>query len=92
MSDQRENVRTSPSSSEPVASFGYNELLEELIRDDLPFIQPDEVTAPMMAAAWRINDHSARDRLKDLVTAGKLICHKARNENGNIITAYRKAG
>jgi hypothetical protein len=68
------------------------ELLEELAKElGLPDIEPDEVTAQLVAdyigCSWR----KAAAVLKAKLAAGLVTARQVRTANGKPATAYRKA-
>lgn len=70
-----------------------NALLAELVTNynDIPDVDPKlDVTAQMYADVLHITRKSALIRLVSLKEKGQLACHKARNERGYVVYAYRK--
>ena len=68
-----------------------NELLQELMTESLPLIDPEhEITAKMYACAAGISISAAMVRLKKLVKEGSLTSRKVKLEDGHQCTAYRK--
>ena len=68
-----------------------NDLLAEILKSLPPQLQPDEVTASMLAKAGGYSPNGARQHLAKLVADGILEKHEAIYE-GKIVTAYRKKG
>ena len=69
------------------------ELLEELARElSLPEIEPDEVTAQLVADYTGCSWSKAASVLKAKLAAGELTSRKVRTPEGKIATAYRKVG
>ena len=67
------------------------ELLEELARElSLPEIEPDEVTAQLVADYTGCSWSTADRTLKDKEAAGLLTSRKVRMPSRRIATAYRK--
>lgn len=68
-----------------------NELLRELTSElTLPLIDPDEVTATMLAQAMGINSQGAKRLLDRKLKKGELTSRQVKVENGKTATAYRK--
>jgi len=68
------------------------ELLEELARElSLPEIEPDEVTAQLVADYTGVSWCKAAAVLKAKLAAGELTARQVRTQNGKQATAYRKA-
>ena len=70
-----------------------NALLAELVTDynETPDVDPElDVTAEMYATMLHITRKSALVRLVSLKDKGLLVSHKARNERGYVVYAYRK--
>lgn len=77
-------------SGEPVAGFGYNDLLEELAADLLlPDLDADEVTATMLGRYAKIHRNVAKGILDRKVRDGLMTSREVRHE-GHRVTAYRK--
>ena len=69
------------------------ELLEELARElYLPDIEPDEVTAQMVADYTGVSNSQAMRILKAKETAGLLKSRMVKMPNNHPARAYRKAG
>ena len=68
-----------------------NDLLAEILKSLPPQLQPDEVTASMLAKAGGYSPNGARQHLAKLEKDGVLTKHEAIFE-GKIVTAYRKKG
>ena len=69
------------------------ELLEELARElSLPEIEPDEVTAQLVADYTGCSWRKAAAVLKAKLAAGEVTSRKVRTPEGKIATAYRKVG
>ena len=69
------------------------ELLEELARElSLPEIEPDEVTAQLVADYTGCSWRKAAAVLKAKLAAGEVPSRKGRTPEGKIATAYRKVG
>ena len=69
------------------------ELLEELARElSLPEIEPDEVTAQLVADYTGCSWSKASAALKAKLAAGEVTSRKVRTPEGKIATAYRKVG
>ena len=69
------------------------ELLEELARElSLPEIEPDEVTAQLVADCTGCSWSKAAAVLKAKLAAGEVTSRKVRTPEGKIATAYRKVG
>ena len=67
------------------------ELLFELARElGLPEIEPDEVTAQLVADYTGVSWSTADRTLKDKEAAGLLTSRKVKLPNRRIATAYRK--
>lgn len=66
-----------------------NELLLEIVKTLPQPLNPDEVTATMVANAAGYSINGARQFLTREVQAGRLESHDA-IENGKIVKAYRK--
>ena len=68
------------------------ELLEELARElSLPEIEPDEVTAQLVADYTGCSWSKAAAVLKTKLAAGPVTARQVRTQNGKPATAYRKA-
>jgi hypothetical protein len=68
------------------------ELLEELAKElGLPEIEPDEVTAQLVADYTGCSWTKAAATLKAKLAAGELTARQVRTQNGKPATAYRKA-
>jgi len=68
------------------------ELLEELARElSLPEIEPDEVTAQLVADYTGCSWSKASAVLKAKLAAGLVTARQVRTRNGKPATAYRKA-
>ena len=70
-----------------------NALLSKLVTDynEIPDVDSKlDVTAEMYAAVLHITRKSALTRLVSLEQKGQLVSHKARNERGYVVYAYRK--
>ena len=68
------------------------ELLEELARElSLPEIEPDEVTAQLVADYTGCSWSKASAALKAKLAAGLVTARQVRTQNGKQATAYRKA-
>jgi len=68
------------------------ELLEELQKElGLPEIEPDEVTAQLVADYTGVSWSTADRTLKDKEAAGLLTSRKVRLPSRRVATAYRKA-
>ena len=68
------------------------ELLEELARElSLPEIEPDEVTAQLVADYTGVSWSKAAAVLKAKLAAGLVTARQVRTANGKPATAYRKA-
>ena len=69
------------------------ELLEELARElSLPEIEPDEVTAQLVADYTGCSWRKAAAVLKAKLAAGEVTSRKVRTPEGKIAPAYRKVG
>ena len=69
------------------------ELLEELARElSLPEIEPDEVTAQLVADYTGCSWSKASAVLKAKLAAGEVTSRKVRTPEGKIAAAYRKVG
>ena len=69
------------------------ELLEELARElSLPEIEPDEVTAQLVADYTGCSWSKAAAVLKAKLAAGLVTARQVRTQNGKPATAYRKVG
>ena len=67
------------------------ELLEELAKElGLPEIEPDEVTAQLVADYTGCSWTKAAATLKAKLAAGELTARQVRTQNGKPATAYRK--
>jgi len=67
------------------------ELLEELARElSLPEIEPDEVTAQLVADYTGVSWCKASAVLKAKLASGEVTARKVRTRNGKPATAYRK--
>lgn len=67
------------------------ELLEELAKElGLPDIEPDEVTAQLVADYTGCSWSKAAAVLKAKLANGELTARKVRAQNGKPATAYRK--
>ena len=69
----------------------YNELLTELIKTLPPELQPDEVTATMLAKETGYSINGARIVLDRKVREGLLEKHEA-IDGGKKVMAYKKKG
>jgi len=68
------------------------ELLEELAKElGLPEIEPDEVTAQLVADYTGCSWSKAAAVLKAKLAAGLVTSRQVRTRNGKPATAYRKA-
>lgn len=67
-----------------------NELLAELVAELNPVIEPDEVTARMLAEHTGIGWNKAKRILDDKVANGLLTSRMARMPDGKMATAYRR--
>ena len=71
-----------------------NALLAELVTNynNIPDVDPKlDVTAQMYATVLHLTRKAALIRLVSLEQKGQLVSHKARNERGYVVYAYRKA-
>ncbi len=69
-----------------------NELLDELAQElVLPLIEPDEVTAKMLATKLGTSERGALDQLHKKETAGILTSRWVRGRTGRRVLAFRKA-
>ena len=69
------------------------ELLEELAKElGLPEIEPDEVTAQLVADYTGCSWRKAAAVLKTKLAAGLVTARQVRTQNGKPATAYRKVG
>ena len=69
-----------------------NELLAELEKElELPMIEKDEVTVPMLASRLDVNESTARNRLNKMVDEGRLTVRWVKVASGSKAKAYRKA-
>ena len=67
------------------------ELLEELAKElGLPEIEPDEVTAQLVADYTGVSWGKAAAVLKAKLAAGLVTARQVRTQNGKPATAYRK--
>ena len=68
-----------------------NELLNELAKEYyVSPIEPDEITAEMLADSLNIGTRAAQLKLQKMVKAGRLTCRKAKDDRNHDIVAYKK--
>lgn len=75
---------------DPVAGFSFDDLLEELAGEyAYPEVEPDEITARMLARRLGCGWDRAHNILERKVAAGEYTSRRARQGQHNT-TAYRK--
>ncbi len=93
MSDYQEAVRDAETRTDPHLTFGYTDLLSEILADMLAPVDPlREVTKSMLVDAGQTPD-TAADYLEREVRAGRLVERWARDpRTGRRVKAYSRPG
>ena len=77
--------------TDPIKEAAVNELLEELVLANyIAPIQPDEVTAAMLANRLGVTQKVAGSILNEQVRVGKLTARDGRDKNNHQVVVYRK--
>jgi hypothetical protein len=91
VSDYQEAVRDAETRADPNLTFGYNDLLSEILEDMIAPVDPiHEVTRAMLIDAGQTMN-AAADYLEREVRAGRLVERWARDtRTGRRVKAYRR--